>query len=400
MEGNHIQIHTMEGMIQEYAHIEEHEEHEEHDEEHEEHDEHEEQEHQEGQEALKSPLGWILTAMPNMTRVEQEKITQLGVTLLAKGKVVKRASSHPKGVAPAHLAKASAWARYFQAHYTKNGWAPFQIEDKKTKQILEFVGSKQQEDGTHVFEHSGKEMTYVQAMKISNSAEMLASPLYQEWEEVFVAAGGVIPPKLSEEEKIASEAEKKAERERVAAEKKAEAARVKEEKLAQHKLEVAQRAEERKRLAAEKKQQKAEEAAKAKEEKLKTKDVIVVKPKVSAVPATLKAIAVKPVVAMAVAMPAAIPAATPAVMPIAIPAAKPAAKAVAAKAAPLKAPVKKVDAWIPPAEGETKEFIHDGVSYYRDCEGYLFFNHNNTIGDYVGQFLHGAIDITVENPFE
>ena len=381
---------------------ENYEEQNEHEQEQEQQEQEQEQEQQEQGEV--SIFHAILGNLPNLTRAEIAKIAREAVQLLEKGTVAKRASSMPKGVAPPHLAKASAWARHFQTHFTENGWETLRVEDKKTKQLIEYAGSKMAEDGkTHVFEDTGKPMSYVVAMKLSNTDAMQATDLYREWEESYIASGGVVVNKKSEEAKLAAEAEKKAERERVAAEKKAESERKKAEKLEQHKLEVAARAEERKRLSAEKKQQKEEEAKAAAEEKRRLKELEAAdkKPKVTGVPAVLKAPAkpaeAKPVVTVAKAVPSTSSKTPMGPMPTAS-AVAPAAAVAPAVPRAKKAPA--APAWVPPPAGETKEFIFDDIHYYRDHEGYMWYKQaNNTLGEFVGMFVNGGIDMTVEDPF-
>jgi hypothetical protein len=199
----------------------------------------------------------------------------------------------------------------------------------------------------------------------------MATELYQEWEEGYVAAGGVVNSKVSEEEKAAQEAKKKEEKERAAAERKAESERKKAEKLEQHKREVAERAEARKRASEEKKAAKEEAERAEKVQKAKEKEV---KEKAKAVPEVLKVAAAKPVE----------PKLT-----------------VAVKATP-KAPTrpkKVVEEWIPPVEGETKLFKYNDILYWRDSEDFMWLNEKDTLGAFAGQLQSGVLNAEVEDPF-
>jgi hypothetical protein len=336
----------------------------------EEHHEIENQEHE--QEEPTTVLEAILKALPQLTRTQQAKVAREAIQLLEKGPTAttKRVGTHPKGVAPPHLAKASAWGQYFLKYHTENGWDEIRVEDKK-KQLLEYAASKL-EDGKHVFSDTGKPMLHAIAMKLANTDAMMSTDLYREWEEGYIAAGGIVKPKISEEEKAAQEAEAKAEKERVAAEKKADAERKKAEKLEQHKREVAERAEARKKASEEKKAAKEEADRAEKERKAREKEVKVI-------PEVLKVAAAKP-----------------------LPAAQPAQPAQPTVTMTPKAPVrpkKVVEEWVPPAEGETKEFKYDGIRYWRDSEDYMWLNEDGQMGPYMGQLQNGVLNTEVADPF-
>jgi hypothetical protein len=147
---------------------------------------------QQFQESLKDASLEELLAIIAAATAEAKKKAKI-VVKAPKKEAKEKKGSMPKGVVPPQLVKPRAYVDYTLADANKNGWEAFEISGQP------FAASVQKEDGTHVFEATGKPFNHKHAMSLSKIRKTKRPEFYQAFDAQHVEPAPSAPAAESEE---------------------------------------------------------------------------------------------------------------------------------------------------------------------------------------------------------
>jgi len=134
---------------------------------------------QQFQDSLKDASLDELLAIIAAATAEAKKKAKI-VVKAPKKEAKEKKGSMPKGVVPPQLIKPRAYVDYTLADANKNGWEAFEISGQP------FAASVQKEDGTHIFEATGKPFNHKHAMSLSKIRKTTRPEFYQAFEAQHV----------------------------------------------------------------------------------------------------------------------------------------------------------------------------------------------------------------------